>query len=307
MKELFLSKLKPGALIRNSSILFLIFIIACNEHPHSKEIKQDSANVKKDQTLSADTTVIADTTPVQTKKRIYLTFDDGPSPDAGTKNVLHILKEENVPATFFIIGEHVNGSPGQKIEWQALQNDSAVELCNHSFSHAWHNKFRNFYNHPDSVVKDFQRTSMILGLKNNIIRAPGRNSWRTGTVTYTDEKKSKAAIDSLKNAGFIVMGWDIEWRFDYKTQKIIQSADLMAKQIDDFFKQKENKTLDNLVLLAHDRIYKDTADSLALHQLIKLLKEKNEYDFALISNYPNLRSAPADNLKTKTILPKKLK
>ncbi|MBS1654591.1 MAG: polysaccharide deacetylase family protein [Bacteroidetes bacterium] len=305
MKELFLSKLKPAALIRNSSLLFLLFFIACNDHTHSKETKQATADLKKNQTSAADSTVVPDTTPIQKKKRIYLTFDDGPSPDAGTKNVLHILKEENVPATFFIIGEHITGSPGQKIEWDALRNDNAVEICNHSFSHAWHNKFQKFYNHPDSVVKDFQKTEAVLGLSNNIVRAPGRNSWRTGTVTYTDEKKSKAAIDSLKKAGFIVMGWDIEWRFDYKTQKIIQSADLMAKQIDDFFKEKENKTPDNLVLLAHDRIYKDTADSTALHQLIKLLKQKNEYNFALISNYPNLRSAPVDSLKTKVTLPKK--
>jgi len=38
------------------------------------------------------------------KKTLFLTFDDGPSPDQ-TEKVLDLLAENQVPATFFIIGE----------------------------------------------------------------------------------------------------------------------------------------------------------------------------------------------------------
>ena len=38
-------------------------------------------------------------------KTIYLTFDDGPS-DRVTPKILDVLKEENVKATFFIIGKN---------------------------------------------------------------------------------------------------------------------------------------------------------------------------------------------------------
>ena len=138
------------------------------------------------------------------KKKIYLTFDDGPN--KGTRNVMNIVKEEQVPVTFFVIGEHTEASRYQNMMWDSLQvlDDSLIEICNHSYTHAWHNRFNKFYESPDSVVKDFQHCHDSLHLENNIVRTPGRNSWRIDTLQCTDLKKSITAIDSLQNAGFIV-------------------------------------------------------------------------------------------------------
>lgn len=48
---------------------------------------------------------------LQGKEKVaYLTFDDGPNPSI-TPKVLDILKKENVPATFFVIGKHVETYP----------------------------------------------------------------------------------------------------------------------------------------------------------------------------------------------------
>jgi Predicted xylanase/chitin deacetylase len=41
------------------------------------------------------------------EKVIYLTFDDGPS--VTTNKILDILKEKNVNATFFLIGNQITG------------------------------------------------------------------------------------------------------------------------------------------------------------------------------------------------------
>jgi len=41
------------------------------------------------------------------KKVVYLTFDDGPNP-AATPELLDLLKEKNVPATFFLIDKHID-------------------------------------------------------------------------------------------------------------------------------------------------------------------------------------------------------
>ena len=43
-------------------------------------------------------------------KTIYLTFDDGPTPNT-TPEILRILKKYDAKATFFVIGENVNSSP----------------------------------------------------------------------------------------------------------------------------------------------------------------------------------------------------
>lgn len=163
--------------------------------------------------------------PVKKKKRVYLTFDDGPN--KGTRNVLKIASQEQVPITLFIIGEHAFASKTQEITWDSLwaAPDSLVELCNHSFTHAWHNRFNSFYQDPDSVVKDFERCRDSLQLENNIVRTPGRNTWRIDSIRFTDLKKSIAAVDSLQKAGFVVMGWDLEWHYDPKVLCVKNKSD----------------------------------------------------------------------------------
>lgn len=42
----------------------------------------------------------------QKEKTVYLTFDDGPVPTY-TKQVINILQQYDVPATFFMVGENV--------------------------------------------------------------------------------------------------------------------------------------------------------------------------------------------------------
>ena len=42
-------------------------------------------------------------------KRVFLTFDDGPSPV--TPAILDTLKQEKVKATFFVLGTRVNAMP----------------------------------------------------------------------------------------------------------------------------------------------------------------------------------------------------
>ena len=63
------------------------------------------------------------------RKRIALTFDDGPS--AYTPQVLHILKARNVKATFFQIGQEVSRYPATSRRILALGH----ELANHTMHH----------------------------------------------------------------------------------------------------------------------------------------------------------------------------
>jgi peptidoglycan/xylan/chitin deacetylase (PgdA/CDA1 family) len=64
------------------------------------------------------------------EKEIALTFDDGPNPVA-TPRILDVLRSENVPATFFLLGRHVE-------RWPALARRAAEEghaLGNHGYHH----------------------------------------------------------------------------------------------------------------------------------------------------------------------------
>lgn len=66
------------------------------EKESQKEIKQENDKKKVEEEA-------------QDKKVIYLTFDDGPS--KYTQEVLNILKQENIKATFFVIGPHAEQFP----------------------------------------------------------------------------------------------------------------------------------------------------------------------------------------------------
>ncbi|MET0394757.1 MAG: polysaccharide deacetylase family protein, partial [Chitinophagaceae bacterium] len=220
------------------------------------------------------------------KKRIYLTFDDGPN--KGTQNVLDIVQQEQIPATFFIVGEHVFASLAQARTWDSLLQAKNIELCNHSYTHA-HNRYDRFYQQPDTVVRDMERTRERLLPDNNIVRAPGRNSWRIDSLHFTDIKKSKAAMDSLQLAGFVVVGWDLEWHYDPKTMTVRNSADEMLRLVDSMFYKGRTKLPDHLILLAHDQVYGKAPDSLQLRQFVQKLKQKDEYELSLVSYYPGVR------------------
>ena len=220
------------------------------------------------------------------RKKIYITFDDGPN--KGTRNVLQAVKEENIPASFFIVGEHVFDSPKQTQTWELLKVDSTIELCNHSYTHA-HNRYTSFYNKPSGVVADFQRSQQALQFSNNIARMPGRNAWRIDTIDHTDIYESSAAIDSLHAAGFNIMGWDIEWMFDHKTLAPDTAIDLMLRRIDNLLMAEKTKTSGHLVLLAHDQAFQTEEAVQLLHLVLQSLKNNPEYELVLASKYPGVQ------------------
>lgn len=285
---------EPSLLTPARAILLTsFFFITCTKT--SKQMKPVITYLKKDSVVKTEQpkTVVK----TKKKKKIYLTFDDGPN--KGTQNVLNIMKEEQVPVTFFVVGEHVYASTAQQKTWDSLTTAENIEICSHSYTHAWHNKFSQFYNHPDSMVKDFKRAQDSLKLDNNVVRTPGRNSWRIDSLHYTDLKASKAAVDSLQKAGFTVLGWDLEWHYDPKTLNVKNTADELLNNVDSVFNNNKTKNPDNLVLLAHDQVYNKSTDSLELHNFIKKLKSKDEYELTLVSAYPGI--GKADSLKNKTI------
>jgi len=225
--------------------------------------------------------------PKKKKKTIYLTFDDGPN--KGTRKMMNIVKEEQVPVTLFIVGQHVYGSREQAAIFDSLVASKYFEIANHSFTHAFQNKFAKFYTVPDSSLKAFIRCSVSFNLTYNIIRTPRRNIWRTATISSTDISSSRSTADSLYKGGFIEMGWDLEWRYD-ACLNLKSTSDEMMQQVDSMFVHTKTKTPDHLVLLAHDQVYEDAMDSCELHQFIIKLKAKDEYSFETVSKYPRLNN-----------------
>jgi peptidoglycan-N-acetylglucosamine deacetylase len=274
---------QAASTILKTTFITVVFT-ACNYY--KTETTASVANIQFSLPDSATKTVQV-ALPAKKKKTIYLTFDDGPN--KGTKKMMHIVNEEQVPVTLFIVGQHVYGSKEQAAIFDSVISSKYFEIANHSYTHAFENKFAKFYTLPDSAVKDFIRCADSLHLTANIIRTPGRNIWRTASVTSTDIKTSKPVADSLYAKGFTEVGWDLEWHYNNEL-KLQNTSDEMLQQVDSMFVHAKTKTPYHLVLLAHDQVYADAADSTELHQFIIKLKAKDEYNFEMVSKYPGLKN-----------------
>lgn len=107
-------------------------------------------------------------TPYKDGKVAYLTFDDGPD-NKNTPAILDILKENDVPATFYVTGAHAELHP------DVLKRIFAEHhaIGNHSYDHDYH----KLYPSIDGFLHEMQKTDdiikNIIGVRPLILRAPG--------------------------------------------------------------------------------------------------------------------------------------
>ena len=272
--------------ILSNSFLALLFVFAaCSDRADQKPApypRIDSTVLKAREKKRNDSLTALN----RKKKKIYLTFDDGPN--KGTRNVLEVIKTEQVAASFFVVGQHTLDTRQQKETWEMLKADAGIELCNHSYSHA-RNRYTSFYESPEGVINDFNQSKKLLGFTNNVARMPGRNAWRIDSIDHTDIMESKAAIDSLHASGYAIMGWDIEWTFNHKTLAPDADTALLLRRIYNMLEANKTKTPGHLVLLAHDQAYQQAEYVENLRYVIKQLKNNPEYELLLASKYPGVR------------------
>lgn len=98
------------------------------------------------------------------EKQVYLTFDDGPSKNV-TPQILDILKENGVPATFFVLGARVELYP----DILKREYEEGHYLANHGYSH----KYSQIYQSKDTTFEEYAQC------ENAIKAALGNPSFNT--------------------------------------------------------------------------------------------------------------------------------
>lgn len=192
------------------------------------------------------------------EKIAYLTFDDGPS--LNTPIILDILKEHDIPATFFVNG-YENEFASSIYNRIVHENHT---LANHTFSHNYSVIYRN----KESFFTDFYQLENLLmnytDKKSSIVRLPGGSN-NTMVQQYGGTKEMNKILAELKNQGYYYVDWNVD-SMDASDTVVTKNRIVSEVLNQSLGKQKVN-------ILMHDSSAKTTTAE-ALPAIIKGLKEQ---------------------------------
>lgn len=196
------------------------------------------------------------------EKIAYLTFDDGPSPLV-TPKILNTLKQHDIKATFFIIGEMAEQNPELVCQIQ----DEGHLICNHTYSH----NYKLIYSSPDNFMADVEKCEKVLksilgeDFKTSILRFPAGSFG----------KKRLPFRERVKEEGYTSIDWN---SLNGDAEGLHIPAAELVNKVSETTKNKKTA-----VVLMHDSNTKDTTAE-ALSQTISNL-ESEGYTFKTLENY----------------------
>jgi len=130
-------------------------------------------------------------------KTVYLTFDDGPS--IYTNDILDILADYNVKATFFVIGKTDEAS---KEVYQRIVNEGHA-IGMHSYSH----DYNIIYKSLEDFEKDFTKLWNLLydtiGYRPRMYRFPG------GSANQVNHNGMQEFIEFLNDHDIVYFDWNV--------------------------------------------------------------------------------------------------
>ncbi|QOV11569.1 polysaccharide deacetylase family protein [Viridibacillus arvi] len=193
------------------------------------------------------------------QKRVALTFDDGPDPRF-SNDVLDVLKQYNVPATFFVLGSKAVANPEIV---KRMQNEGHV-IGNHTYAHP------NLVKESDLTLdREVTRTedalNGIIGYRTKLFRPPYG-------FLYNE------LVEKLREMNYYVIAWSVDsldWQED--------PPEVIASNV-----------VDNIhpgaIILMHDGAESggDRTNTIeSLHQIIPKLQEQG-YEFVTVPELLNI-------------------
>ncbi len=222
------------------------------------------------------TVVVQDTPPDD--HVIYLTFDDGPSSDV-TVEILDILKENNIKATFFILDYTEDKIP---IIQRMIDEGHTIGI--HGYSHEYNEIYTSEEAFMESINKLADKLREDTGYEAFCLRFPGGSS-NTVSRHYSTGIMSRL-VDLVEEEGWMYFDWNVSSgdaaANTVPTEKIISNVE---SELD----PDSNKN----VVLMHDTSYKTTSAE-ALQTIIDYGKENGYSFYPITRNTPEVHHAVAN-------------
>lgn len=233
------------------TILIILLAFFYFYHPISFAVELSSSSILNEKLKESNNT---------TEKIAYLTFDDGPTKKA-TSKILDILKEENISATFFVVGKHVKELP----ELVKRAHDEGHYIANHGYSH----NNSKLYKSEDSFIKEIKDTDAeignAIGIENycsHVFRFP--NGYMSSNYKFQKQKCAKL----LKDLNYVYVDWNC---LNKDSERKYTKTQLLNNL------KKSCKNKNNIIVLMHDT--NDVNNTTAvLKDSINYLKEQG-YSF----------------------------
>lgn len=195
---------------------------------------------------------------VEVKKTCYLTFDDGPN--EYTAAILDVLKEYDVPATFFVVSSYY-------LELTRQMQEQGCLVGIHTYSHNYDSCYRSYSSYYYGVELMARRVEQYTGVRPNVIRFPG------GTHnSVSDPLLMQRVLNGAKDLSYRPFDWTAT---SGDSSQNNASATFSVKNI------KESCTDDVEIVLMHDRGF----NAEALQTIIPYLREQG-YVFETLDHYP---------------------
>ena len=217
-----------------------------------QQVNQSSGEDTADVVLGQPTTAEDNKASEGDLHKVYLTFDDGPSEH--TNEILDILDDYGIKATFFVVGKEDEASLAA---YQRIV-DEGHTIAMHSYSH----KYSDIYSSLDAFQTDLERIQNLIydttGVECRYYRFPGGSS---NKVSNTD---MSAYISYLNAQGITYYDWNVS-SGDATTQAFT-ADELVENVMTDVVKYKTS------VVLLHDSTAKTTTVQ-ALPAMIEALQQ----------------------------------
>ena len=194
-------------------------------------------------------------------KKVYLTFDDGPS--SNTDQILDILKDYDVKATFFVVGK----TDERSVKAYQRIVEEGHTLAMHSYSH----KYDEIYESKEAFARDLNSLQEYLyettGVWPRIYRFPGGSS---NTVSKVDMQE---LIEYLTDIGITYFDWNVA--SGDAVSRTLPAETIVNNCLSGIEKQS--------VILMHDASNKGTTIE-ALPQIIEAIQEQGDAELLPITD-----------------------
>lgn len=208
--------------------------------------------------------------------KVYLTFEDGPSEN--TAEILDVLKEKGVQATFFVTGQE--GEVAHELYKRIVEEGHTLGM------HSYSNKYSTLYHSEDNFKEDITKLRAYLlgitGVEPVYYRFPGGSSNQITNVPMEN------LIHYLNQEGLVYFDWNVS--SGDSTANAYTTDEIVANVTNDVVKYKTS------VVLIHDAA--DTAITAeALSELIDVLLAMNAEILPINEDTSVIQSVKADDVR----------